>query len=65
MKITRKLKVLVLALLLTIGVSGAAVGITYAAQNSSSEASDTETNDDKATPANQTSAAIQDGETND
>lgn len=65
MKATKRIKVIALALLLTLGLGGSAIGITYAASTSKAQASDMETNDD--TPANGKSTQDngKDGETKD
>lgn len=65
MKVTKRIKMVALALLLTLGLGGSAIGISYAASNSKVQASDMETNDD--TPANGKSLQDngKDGETKD
>jgi hypothetical protein len=65
MKITHRIKVTIAAVLLIVSTSGAAVGITYAAQNNTPEASNTETNDDKQSAKSAVEDKGKDGETND
>jgi hypothetical protein len=65
MKITKRIKLLAAALLVTLGLGGSAVGISYAATSQKAQAADVEANDDSATNGKATQDSSKDGETND